>query len=190
MLDIESSPRYARRSESRKMIEMRTRRARYMLAAVSAIVSLAGIAARGDGDLTVDASLTVSTELPESAHQALVREAESIWRSAGVRITWVAAGDGPGGAPALRVFVVRHAGTPVPDDGVVGELVRSGSGGAIAFASIARAEGVVRAAGGGAPHAAPDAVLHHRLGVVLGRAVAHEIGHYLLESSAHAGRGL
>jgi hypothetical protein len=30
----------------------------------------------------------------------------------------------------------------------------------------------------------------YKLGVVLGRAVAHEIGHYLLESSWHARYGL
>ena len=29
-----------------------------------------------------------------------------------------------------------------------------------------------------------------RLGVVLGRAVAHEIGHYLLQTNTHAKRGL
>ena len=34
------------------------------------------------------------------------------------------------------------------------------------------------------------AMYDHRLGVVLGRAVAHEIGHYLLHTNTHARRGL
>ena len=33
-------------------------------------------------------------------------------------------------------------------------------------------------------------LLDHRLGVVLGRAVAHEIGHYMLRTNTHATRGL
>lgn len=146
--------------------------------------------------MTVDAALTVSAELPESARHALVREADSIWRSAGVRIHWLDARDGSNAAPALRVAVVQQAGVQQAGTAaragtwVVGELVRSRDGAAIAFASIARAEAVVQAAGSGPTQAVPESVMQHRLGVVLGRAVAHEIGHYLLESSAHAGRGL
>ena len=33
-------------------------------------------------------------------------------------------------------------------------------------------------------------VVYRRLGVVLGRAVAHEIGHFLLNTAAHSRRGL
>jgi hypothetical protein len=46
------------------------------------------------------------------------------------------------------------------------------------------------AAGGGQAHVAPESLVHHRLGIVLGRAVAHEIGHYLLGTGEHAGTGL
>jgi hypothetical protein len=141
-------------------------------------------------DVTVDAWLTVSTELPERARHVMVDEAESIWRDADVRIRWVEGAEGPVDGPALRILVVRHADGRSPEGEAVGELVRPWNGGAIAFASIARAEQVVRAAGAGPAQAVPEAVLDHRLGTVLGRAVAHEVGHYLLESGAHAGRGL
>jgi hypothetical protein len=141
-------------------------------------------------DVRVDASLTVSAELPERARHVLVHEAETIWREAGVRIRWVEGAEESGDGPALLILVVRHADGRSPEGEAVGELVRTRSGRAIAFASIARAEQVVRAAGTGAVQAAPVAVRDRRLGMVLGRTVAHEIGHYLLESSTHTGRGL
>jgi hypothetical protein len=165
--------------------------ARYTLVVIAFLVASSGIRIGGLADVTMDAALTVSTELPESARHVLMQEAESIWRSAGVRIHWLDARHGDAATPALRVHVVRHAGAPARvTRWAVGELLRSEDGAAIAFASIARAEQVVRAAGSGPTQAIPESVMHHRLGVVLGRAVAHEIGHYLLESSTHAGRGL
>jgi hypothetical protein len=36
----------------------------------------------------------------------------------------------------------------------------------------------------------PERLTHQRLGVVLGRAVAHEIGHFLLATPTHAASGL
>jgi hypothetical protein len=36
----------------------------------------------------------------------------------------------------------------------------------------------------------PSAMEDYRLGLVLGRAVSHEIGHYLLQTNTHATRGL
>ena len=158
-----------------------------------ALACLSASSSRIDGtakDVTVDASLTVSAKLPERARHVLVQEAESIWREAGVRIRWVEGAEEPGDGPALRILVVRHGDGRSPEGEAVGELVRPRNGRAIAFASIARAEQVLRAAGTGPAQAAPEAVLDRRLGMVLGRAVAHEIGHYLLESGAHTGRGL
>jgi hypothetical protein len=158
-----------------------------------ALACLPAWSSRVDGDaedLTVDASLTVSAELPDRARHVLVHEAESIWREAGVRIRWVEGAEDAGDRPALRILVVRHGDGRSPDGDAVGELVRPRNGRAIAFASIAGAEQVVQAAGIGPAQAAPEAVLNRRLGMVLGRAVAHEIGHYLLESGAHTGRGL
>ena len=169
---------------------MRGTPAGYTLVALAGLLASSGTRIDCAADVTVDAALTLSAELPERARRALVREADSIWRDAGVQIRWVEDEEAHDAPPALRVFVVRHADGRSPGDGAVGELVRPREGAAIAFASIARAEAVVQAAGSRPAQAAPESVMHHRLGVVLGRAVAHEIGHYLLESSAHAGRGL
>jgi hypothetical protein len=165
--------------------------ARHTLVAIALLVASSGMRIGGVADVTVEAALTVSTELPASARRVLMQEAESIWSGAGVRIHWLDTSNADDGAPALRVHVVRQAGAPArADHWVVGELLRFEDGAAIAFASIARAKRVVQAAGIGPTQATPESVLHHRLGVVLGRAVAHEIGHYLLESGTHAGRGL
>jgi len=141
--------------------------------------------------VTVDAALTVAAELPDASLQVMLEEVEGIWRSAGVRIRWVDAADARLDSRLLRVVVVRRP-TPPGQHGnwVVGELQRFEDGRVMAIASIARAEAVIGAAGGDRVHQAPDALVHHRLGVVLGRAVAHELGHYLREDGAHTGRGL
>ena len=139
---------------------------------------------------SVDASLTIAADLPGAARRALVHEVEAIWRDAGVQIRWVEE-TGDASPRTLRVVVDRRPGQP-PQRGpwVVGELLRFDDGTAVAVASIPRAEGIVQAAGTGTAHVSPDSVVQHRIGVVLGRAVAHEIGHYLLEDGAHASHGL
>ena len=156
---------------------------------VAFVVAVAATA-RGADHTTVDALLTVSSELPEVSRRALLAEAESIWREAGIAIRWTDGQNTVRSRP-LRVLVVRRPAAPGHGGNwVVGELLRFDDGGAIALASIARAEEIVQAARGGRAPVAPESVVQHRLGVVLGRAVAHEIGHYLLESGAHASQGL
>ena len=146
--------------------------------------------ARGADDPSIDVALIIQADLPRAAQRALVQEAESIWRDAGVQIRWVNANEADS-LRTLRVVVDRRPGSPQPGGNwVVGELLRFDNGAAVAMASIARAEVVVRAAGSGSTLVSPDSIVQHRVGVVLGRAVAHEIGHYLLESSAHAPHGL
>jgi hypothetical protein len=161
-----------------------------VLWASAAVIAIAVAHPRGAEPTGVEVVLTTPHDLSDTARQALTREADTIWRDAGVRLTWV----DPRAArtasqPVLRVIVGRsqdrHA-----DATVVGELLRFDNGDATAVASIDRAAAIVRAAGGGAAHGLPDAVVQHRLGTVLGRAVAHEIGHYLLNSAAHASHGL
>jgi hypothetical protein len=123
---------------------------------------------------------------------ALVREAERIWSHEHVRIEWSRPGhtvehpDAP-----LRVLVISR---PELDSQAqrgwpVAELVPEARPRAIAFAWISGAERVVDEA------ARSDVIdarapRDYRLGLVLGRAVAHEIGHFLLATGTHAERGL
>jgi hypothetical protein len=91
----------------------------------------------------------------------------------------------PNGVKPLRLLAVDRADSdPAPQILVVGELLRTHGGAAIAFVSIARAQRLVVAAGVPARHH------DDTLGRVLGRAAAHEIGHYLLDTATHSDEGL
>jgi hypothetical protein len=71
---------------------------------------------------------------------------------------------------------------------VLGEVVSLGSPGAVAIVSIQRAEGLVMA--WRRPALVAPSYHQDQVGLVLGRVVAHEIGHYLLNSREHAPTGL
>jgi hypothetical protein len=163
---------------------------RALLTSALAVMAI-GVQARAGGYTVFDAPLTISADLTDVARNALVSEAESIWREAGVQLRWTDAREPDASVQGLRVLVTRRpVRTTHEDSWIVGELLRFDDGDALAMASIPRAEAVVRAAGAGRAHGVPDSMVQDRLGTVLGRAVAHEIGHYLLDSGAHASRGL
>jgi hypothetical protein len=151
--------------------------------------------ARDAAGWTVDLLLTTAPALPAQAKAALVAEATSIWRREGVSLRFPPpAAVPPEDAPRLRVLVIHRE---VEGDGhwPVGELLRTGADGtipappgyAVAVISIPAARRVVAAAGFGRD---VPTVADRRLGVVLGRAVAHELGHYLLATTTHAPHGL
>jgi hypothetical protein len=123
--------------------------------------------------------------------QALISEAERIWRHEQVSIEWARPGHTVEHADApLRVLVVS---LPARDDGAsrawpIAELISEAEPRAVAIASIAGAERVVNEATLSA--AVERTPRDHRLGLVLGRAVAHEIGHFLLATGTHAESGL
>lgn len=135
--------------------------------------------------------------LPHGARTALTAEVERIWRRAGVAIHWLDVTATHAGAerdtvtavePVLRVLVVsRHRGDAADQHRwPVAELLGSAAPAPTAVASLDAAWVVLDAA---RHRGEPDARQHQRLGQVLGRAVAHEIGHYLL-GRGHAPRGL
>lgn len=135
--------------------------------------------------------LTVSSELSGVSRMALITEAESIWRDGHVRLRWLEGSESPASGPSLRVLVTPRAVTSVADGHrwPVGELLRFDASTAIAVASITGAERIVEQS---QPFRFVDlpTARQYRLGVVLGRAVAHEIGHYLLDTNTHAPYGL
>lgn len=152
-------------------------------------IALAGVRVRGADLRPLEVVISTEPGLPAVARQELLREASTIWREAGIRLAWV---DDDGVSNGrLRVSVGRRlAGSTHGGRWTVGELLRFDDGTAVAVASIARAEAVVEAAGTGRAQGFPAAVVQHRVGVVLGRAVAHEIGHYLLDGAPHTRHGL
>lgn len=136
--------------------------------------------------------LTVSTNLPSVSRKVLSAEAERIWRSEGVDIEWSVPGLAAEASDApLRVMVVAR---PSPTARTttkwpVAELIPDATPRALAIASITSAQRVVDEAARSAM-LAPGAPADYRLGLVLGRAVAHEIGHFLLSTGTHARSGL
>jgi hypothetical protein len=141
---------------------------------------------------SLTAQLTVAPDLPPLSQRVLLSEAERIWRREGVQLQWPAS-RAQEASTALRVLVItrREAVNSGGERWPVAELVPQTGQRALAIASIAGAERVLLEATGYRPallerHELAD----YRLGLVLGRAVAHEIGHYLLATPTHADRGL
>jgi hypothetical protein len=133
--------------------------------------------------LPLEILLTVAPDLRESTKQTLIREAARIWGGEHVDLRWPVVGETPEPPEApLRVLVMTR-----PDSAA--EILSHQQQRAIAIASIASARRVVDEAARAQLFEHP-ANLEYRLGLVLGRAVAHEIGHFLLSTSSHAERGL
>jgi hypothetical protein len=134
--------------------------------------------------------LTTSNELSGVSQRALVNETESIWRDANVQLRWLKDNTSTDVGRPLRILVARRAVTAASAHSwPVGELLRFHDKSAIAMASIASALRIVQGDPGRQLLDLP-AMHQYKLGVVLGRAVAHEIGHYLLQSNTHSPYGL
>lgn len=134
--------------------------------------------------------VTTSMALPAAVRDAALREVQQIWHREGVAIALTGAGDAPAATAHMRVLIVSAAGAsarPDPHQWPVAELLEDGHGQPMAIASMAAARRVVAAAG---LADAPSALAHRQIGVVLGRAIAHEVGHHLLNTAGHARHGL
>jgi hypothetical protein len=158
------------------------------------LVGTAATPAAGQETPLAGTTLTILLTAPVSdpIRTTLIDEATAIWRRENVRLLWLAGGNpGTTQGPSIRLLVLPKGRPDVRTDAkslVVGELVRPDTGRAVAIVSINMAERIVRDASGGAPAGSrPDPVL---VGLVLGRAAAHEIGHYLLDTRTHVPRGL
>ncbi len=142
----------------------------------------------------IDVLLTTAPALSGSARASMIDEATAIWRQHGVVIDWVSPTAVRPDAVAshrLRVVILqkRLAVDPALEPAALGELVRPSSGDPVALISIEAAKHLVSSVPGrvGEELVAVD---ERRLGKVLGRTVAHEIGHYLLDTPTHARSGL
>jgi hypothetical protein len=147
--------------------------------------------ASGGGGPTLDLRLTPANTLSTVSRRALVNEADSIWRQGRVQLRWLGSADTTTSGTTLRVLVTSHtvASSSEPSSWGVGELLRFNDSVAIAVASISGARRIVDVSGRMGPAESAE-MRDHRLGVVLGRAVAHEIGHYVLQTDTHAASGL
>lgn len=131
--------------------------------------------------------LAVTAAVPEASRLVLRAEVEAIWRRAGVDIQWR-----DGHTPQVEAFrvLVTTAERPRTNDGhtwPVAELLLDAGDHPVAVASLPAAYRILQSAIG---RDEPSSLHARRLGLVLGRAVAHEIGHYLLATAGHRSRGL
>jgi hypothetical protein len=140
-------------------------------------------------ELTLHLRFTVAKDLPALTRLSLAREAEAIWRREGVRLKWFSPVDDPVPTGLVLPVVVGHLGVRIGENDAwpVGRLLPDQSGGRLALASITAAQRVLAVAG---YETESPGIGEHRLGLVLGRAVAHEIGHFLLGTNGHARHGL
>jgi hypothetical protein len=143
------------------------------------------------GSSTLEVLVTTAPSLPQASRAAMIEEATAIWRRERVTLEWLpGTARRPPSPDLLRLLVLpkgRPGATSESATLVVAELVRPENGRPLAIASIEVAERIVRDTASPSEPAAPDP---HRVGLVLGRAVAHEIGHFLLNTRTHAPIGL
>ena len=174
-----------------RSIHVRTAAAWVTVAAVILTLGSGRPAANATASVPLHVLLTLSSNLTPMTRQALISEAERIWRHEQVNIEWARPGHTVAHADApLRVLVVS---LPQRDERSsrawrIAELIPEAEPRALAIASIAGAERVVNEATRSA--AVERTPRDYRLGLVLGRAVAHEIGHFLLATGTHAESGL
>jgi hypothetical protein len=127
-----------------------------------------------------------AVQLPATARRGMLAEATRIWRQEGVSVMW---SSDPADGPGLRVVFVQA------------ELRSPASEHRFAIAEFHRAQPRIVGSLGAAGRAVTAAMTRsgawwlaqqhdHALGLVLGRVLAHEIGHYLLGTAEHSRRGL
>ncbi len=161
------------------------------LVVVAVLVSTAAAAAEIDPDMRVVVRTYNTTELPDAKLEAAVGTATGILQGSGFGLTWHACEEAfvrsaehpcaaPLGANEFAVRIVRlttdaaYRGELPLGYSLVDTATRSG---ALATISIDRVTWLAGAAG-------VDATL------LLGRAIAHELGHLLLGTNAHSATGL
>jgi hypothetical protein len=149
-------------------------------------------------------TVTLAANVSPSLLRSILAEADAIWRPSGVTFVWQSA------APLAKAAHLRETGPYVPDTlyVVIGENQGVGHDGrrplgwivfddvatpdqqiylshANALAMMEDARGVVGIVG-----QMPQMQRETLLARAMGRALAHELGHYLLASKTHTQRGL
>ena len=147
------------------------------------------VSADDEPPLSLNLRVKSTQPLSPGSLAALIAETNTIWNGH-IRLRWRTDG-GPDDTQMLRVFLLARAVPPAGDDAplALGELVRAEGAAPFAIASVTGARRIVESSAG-LDALEPPVLRDHRLGVVLGRAVAHEIGHYLLQTGTHASQGL
>jgi hypothetical protein len=138
----------------------------------------------------ISVSVMPSTDLPPALVSALLDEASAIWSAAGVRLEWRRGDEAAGGIRVLIGGGGPPTNEPVPlgwiafdDDGRPAPQI---------FISYTNALTLLSGARGAAGRVQWMTLAQQRiyLARALGRALAHELGHYLFASKLHTATGL
>lgn len=138
--------------------------------------------------------VTVAVDIPPTLIPRALAEAEAIWRPAGVVIIWQREGGIEMHAPELRVWIGDGTGRGNREQamplGWIG-FEDDGSPTRNIYVSHANALALLNAMqGAGSAARMPIAQRETLLGRAMGRALAHELGHYLLALKGHSATGL
>jgi hypothetical protein len=137
---------------------------------------------------TVRAAPTISDRLVEEALQ----EADAIWRSNGVAVLWQTSEDTAGSTEASLSVMFDDGKSTLKDSvGTLGTIVFAG-GVPLPYIrlSYSNALELLRERYGGALNQMTLAERRRHVSRALGRALAHELGHYMLASREHTAHGL
>jgi len=143
-------------------------------------------------DQTAPRSISIAVflrpDIPDSLVTRICNEAQAIWRPAGIRFAWRRVRQSDQSMSDLEVTIddERRA---VRDQEALGWITFRADGPERSIhLSLASTEDLLRtiASVGDMPIVTHDTLI----GRALGRALAHELGHYLLKSQTHAPRGL
>jgi hypothetical protein len=178
---------------------MDTARTSPIIAALSAVLVTvaprASVAAVVPCSLTIDMGAAVPLGWSEAGHERFKREATRVWASEGVRFCWTDSGPCPRSLSLLYVRIVGE--TPVPADAAPGRTLgwmgfteRDGPGPLILLSERWAAELLGRAERGARSLATLPGMVQRLLPRALGRALAHELGHYLLGRREHSMSGV
>jgi len=122
--------------------------------------------------------------------QSLVKETAAIWKPLGVEVRLDSAPDDGGDARVVRVVLSDERAPHDVVDQRLGWIRFGPSGEPESVIHLSRMAALDLLDGSPALRARPDAYRDVLLARMLGRALAHELGHYLLGSKGHTAAGL
>lgn len=137
--------------------------------------------------------VTVAADISPTLIPRVLDEAADIWRAAGLVIVWQRENGVAVRPPALRVWIGGARGAPGAESLALGWITFDDSGAPARdiYVSYANADELLRSMKDlVATDRMPRAEKETLLARAMGRALAHELGHYLLATKAHTSKGL
>ena len=163
------------------------------LIAMSLVALLCGAASESIAPPPPPLAVTLwfAANVSESLGRRMTDEADAVWRPAGVAFAWRRAEAGRPPGP-LEVIVDDDRGAPSPQPPLGWIVFEKNAPTRLIHVSYANAMALLADAGDvvGRVNDMPITQRETYLGRAMGRALAHELGHYLLASKTHTRAGL